>query len=553
VKKILSAFLVAVIFFGVLSLYACNVERRVAKRDISVEGNKYLNAETEDFYAGVIGNINLFEPNTDITFWLTCKSGEYHAKTCTMTMTSEQTDETEKWIISLDQADGLEHTYYGTVNASLNGVYSLSFSIDGEEKAGFEIGVVPKNKIASDDFFFGVQPYVSRIYNWAGCHVSGQDLETSAVTLMDTIEYMGINLVRDDCIPWSQMMPTANSEMNYTVQDKVVDHVTTRGIKLNWIVGTTPPWAVKEEYKTVYDPSIFWTVCPEKEYWDEFITNISERYASNENILFEIWNEPDIPNFFNGTTEEYLELLESAATIIRAENPNAYVYSGGLAFGKSETFYKPYFEKYKQLIDAGLLETVAVHNHQIFKSSGFISNMNMYFDLAGDVGLPLTGAINSESGSNDPDHKIKTENFITKMLWTRSHGFKGFVQYSFHENPTPIRDMDEWAIFDSYLQPYEGAIAYSTVIRFLGQATYIESVTDEPEKYADIYHCDGKTVITLYNQGRGYFNIPEGLEFNAYNAYGNPTETDPIRIRVRKMPIYLVFDGLLTAEDLPQE
>ncbi|RLF19148.1 MAG: hypothetical protein DRZ82_06735 [Thermoprotei archaeon] len=52
----------------------------------------------------------------------------------------------------------------------------------------------------------------------------------------------------------------------------------------------------------------------------------------HENILWEIWNEPDIDRFWAGTPEEYFELYNVLARAVKEANPNAKVGGPTLAY-----------------------------------------------------------------------------------------------------------------------------------------------------------------------------------------------------------------------------
>jgi len=79
--------------------------------------------------------------------------------------------------------------------------------------------------------------------------------------------------------------------------------------------------------------------------WASFVHDTVERYkpggwlATQEGWSsgvgvrhWEIWNEPDLTQFWSGTVEEYYRLLEVAHPIIKAADPEATVLLGGLAF-----------------------------------------------------------------------------------------------------------------------------------------------------------------------------------------------------------------------------
>jgi hypothetical protein len=66
---------------------------------------------------------------------------------------------------------------------------------------------------------------------------------------------------------------------------------------------------------------------------------LAEGWTPRQGVrVWEIWNEPDLNNFWGGTTEEYARLLKVAYLAVRHADSKAQVMVGGLAL-----FAKPYF------------------------------------------------------------------------------------------------------------------------------------------------------------------------------------------------------------------
>ncbi|MCX6031946.1 MAG: hypothetical protein NT169_21940 [Chloroflexi bacterium] len=75
--------------------------------------------------------------------------------------------------------------------------------------------------------------------------------------------------------------------------------------------------------------------------WENFVRAIVRRYGpAGKNVIhyWEIWNEPDLPEFLSvdndpgdGTVPAYADLLNTAARVIRAEAPGATILIGGLS------------------------------------------------------------------------------------------------------------------------------------------------------------------------------------------------------------------------------
>ncbi len=85
--------------------------------------------------------------------------------------------------------------------------------------------------------------------------------------------------------------------------------------------------------------------------WADFVSNTVQRYKPGGDLAqdqgwgdgvgiryWEIWNEPDLDQFWSGTVEEYYRLLEVGYQTIQAADPEATVILGGLAFFEKQNW-----------------------------------------------------------------------------------------------------------------------------------------------------------------------------------------------------------------------
>jgi hypothetical protein len=63
--------------------------------------------------------------------------------------------------------------------------------------------------------------------------------------------------------------------------------------------------------------------------WARFMATVARRYGRRV-LAWEIWNEPNIPEFWKGTPAEYARLLQVASTVVRAEAPTTRVLVAGM-------------------------------------------------------------------------------------------------------------------------------------------------------------------------------------------------------------------------------
>ena len=131
------------------------------------------------------------------------------------------------------------------------------------------------------------------------------------------------------------------------VQDKVLPlpgHIPTQGGEFS--TATSPPMGLFEPiFADGTDAPAPRKRVNEANPWAEFVHNTVERYKpggilatqqgwpSGVGIRYwEVWNEPDLSQFWTGTVEEYYRLLEVAYQTVKAADSEATVLLGGLAF-----------------------------------------------------------------------------------------------------------------------------------------------------------------------------------------------------------------------------
>jgi xylan 1,4-beta-xylosidase len=182
-----------------------------------------------------------------------------------------------------------------------------------------------------------------------------------------------------------------NPEYNYQYVDLLYDYILSIGMKPFVELGFMPS-ALASGKKT-----IFWwrgNVTPPKDYdkWAALICNLvqhfTERYGENEvkSWYFEVWNEPNLSGFWDGTQAEYFKLYRYTAQAIKAIN-KAYKIGGPATAGAA---WVP--EMIAFCHDTGLpLDFIATHTYGVkqgyldeFGNSGTVLDQNP-MGVSGDI------------------------------------------------------------------------------------------------------------------------------------------------------------------------
>lgn len=142
----------------------------------------------------------------------------------------------------------------------------------------------------------------------------------------------------------------SQGKYDWTFWDTLVDEAQKAGIELIPYVGYTPEWAAVK-------PEEFWRQRPrDPAVYADFMYRIVSRYKGRIKA-WEIWNEPDNREYWQGTVAEYAELVRLAATQMRRADPSLVLILGGMSRGPG-----PFFRELLSTHDIGSwVDIIAMH------------------------------------------------------------------------------------------------------------------------------------------------------------------------------------------------
>lgn len=504
---------------------------------------------------GVISDINLFEPNKPVTYAVRFNGVGDGCRDAEVLITCEDIGFYERKNIILSS-----EVTTGSFTPEKNGLYRIKLiPLSLDMTLEFNVAVMPRAKRAKDSFSFSCQPYIARTMTET-LAFNGMDYKRTAKYLLDVIDYMGFNAIREDSIYWCHTQKEPYGEVDFTLTDRLVDICREHDLTLHWIFMGSVEWAWKDEYKKLDE--VCYNVCPKTELWVDYVRKFAKHYSTLEpgRIIYEIWNEPDW-EFFCGTKEEFAEILEATARTIREVDKNVFTMSGGLTAPINfDTDFKWYnggttlvLQTAKRLIEEGILNTYATHLHYGF-NRWFFEFMENGIGLAErQSGIVNNGAFNTESGVSTPDDDLQSRDNVAKALWFRSHGYGGFTHFA-------ISDFgygeDGFAIMRGFV-PRKSLVSYTVMLGMIGQAVSRETISDDRSIFAELYYDGENSIVTVYNDsepptGVGVLHLPEGKRCRAYDLYGNPIEVSG-SVKAQAAVKYLVFEGKLSAGDFRAE
>jgi hypothetical protein len=134
---------------------------------------------------------------------------------------------------------------------------------------------------------------------------------------------------------WYAIEPR-KGQWNFNQLDKDVQMAEQHGVNLLLTLGQTPQWAsMRPGDPPTYRPGA--TAPPrDEEDWKTYVRTVAIRYQGRIH-QYEVWNEPNLTEFYSGTREQLFTLAKDAYQIVHEVDPSAIVVSpsitGGYAVG----------------------------------------------------------------------------------------------------------------------------------------------------------------------------------------------------------------------------
>ncbi len=160
------------------------------------------------------------------------------------------------------------------------------------------------------------------------------------------------------------------------------------------VLGTTPEWNAKEISPTDYPQPGAASAPQDVKAWDAWVTEVATRYKGRI-TAYQIWNEANLKNFWNGTPEEMADLTKRAYDIIKGIDPDALVVSASPSTrltGPFEKFFPAYLTALadKQWpVDVVAIHTYPTADGDPVARGAVISKVQDYLKKAGAPDLPL--------------------------------------------------------------------------------------------------------------------------------------------------------------------
>lgn len=159
----------------------------------------------------------------------------------------------------------------------------------------------------------------------------------------------------DASVTWADLEP-AKGQWQFQKLDGYVSLAKQHGTGLLLTLGGSPTWAsARPQLTSAYSPGF--TAEPANiEDWREYVRTVVSRYKGRIEA-YEIWNEPNLRDFWSGSMDQMLMLTKEASQIIRNIDPKALVVSPSATAG----YGVPWLAEFLKKGGAQYVDVIAFH------------------------------------------------------------------------------------------------------------------------------------------------------------------------------------------------
>lgn len=275
-------------------------------------------------------------------------------------------------------------------------------------------------------------------------------------------------------LAWSQMNPSPG-KYDFSALDKFIAVNQARHIEMIYTFGRTPRWASsKPNAPTPYGPG---QCAPPRDIrvWDAYVRTIAT-HAAGRIRYWELWNEPNDPEYYCGSVPQIIQLAQHAAKIIRSIDPSARILSPAVVNTGGPTWLSMFL---RQGGNASV-DIIAFHGYASAKPEDILKIVPRYRAVMREDGAgakPLWDTESSWGGAGPegiPDSAGQAAFVAESYLLHWSAGVARFVWFIYDGDP-------RWGQLWS---PTKGAsaaaVAYEQTYQWMAGATMTAPCSSDP-------------------------------------------------------------------------
>ncbi len=165
----------------------------------------------------------------------------------------------------------------------------------------------------------------------------------------------------DSGVTWGQVQQAKNKYW-WDGLDRAIGNANTQKVSILYVLGSTPKWVATNVKQGNY-PNKGAASMPNMKTWKNWVKAVVNRYGDSIEA-YQIWNEANLSDFWQGTPKQMADLTKAASKIIRQGDPTAKIVSASTTVRLTPA-YKKFFPAYlKELKKAKWpVDVIAIHSY----------------------------------------------------------------------------------------------------------------------------------------------------------------------------------------------
>lgn len=290
--------------------------------------------------------------------------------------------------------------------------------------------------------------------------------------------------------------PMLNGVLAHSLSEAQASTLAANGI--NWVrsdvsLRRDSNWYTIYQLAKEYNLSLIGTLAPytmgfsDSADWQQTVQSAVNLYG-DEVSVWEIWNEPTIPNArcgpYQGTAQQYVDLMKTAYQVIKAAYPDAVVLGlGGLPLYSGGEPYLTNSLNFAREVSAlggmSYCDAISLHAYPYGSSRRYVQNyqasLDKYVEITGkDVWITETG---QESAKNYPDGRVdygfdepaQAGYLVESYPLLKSKGVKAYIWYELNDNnpgnSADFQNISTFGLYNINSNPKQALTTYFEVVR----------------------------------------------------------------------------------------
>jgi hypothetical protein len=309
----------------------------------------------------------------------------------------------------------------------------------------------------------------------------------------------------DAVVTWADVEPT-KGQWRFEKLDSYVSQAQQHGTEVLLPLAGSPRWAsAQPNTPSPYYPG-FTAEPTDIDYWRTYVKTVATRYKGRIQA-YEIWNEPNLKDFWSGTSDQMLTLTKEASLIIRSVDPKAIIVSPSA----TGDFGIPWLADFLNKGGGQYVDVIGFHfyvNPHTLLPEDMLPIIQHVHELLADNGLSNKPVWNTETGWLPPakfDSDELAAGFLARaFILSWAAGIQRFYWYAWDNQYTAIMTYNE-----STRSVTPAGHAYGVLQQWLVGAK-MDSCTSTPDHTwtCELKRTGKKEWIVWNTQGSRTFDVP---------------------------------------------